>query len=87
MKQYIACCNGTRCDDDWSGARALRRDQSSSPANQTFRTIKDSFATDVGIAPSVRLVAMRWIDAETCSLPDSASGVASPEQNPIQCHC
>jgi hypothetical protein len=30
---------------------------------------------------------MRWIDAETCSLPDSASGVASPEQNPIQCHC
>ena len=28
---YIACCNGTRCDDDWRGARALRRD---GPAHQ-----------------------------------------------------
>jgi len=25
MKQYIPCCNGNRCDDDWRGARALRR--------------------------------------------------------------
>src|SRR4029453_13073668 len=23
---YIACCNGTRCDDDWRGARTLRGD-------------------------------------------------------------
>ena len=49
MKQniptYIACCNGTRCEDDWRGARALRQDQSSSPANRTFRTIKHSFLT------------------------------------------
>jgi hypothetical protein len=48
MKQnipiYIACCNGTRCEDDWRGARALRRDQSSLTSQSNFQDDKALFS-------------------------------------------